>query len=404
MATITNKPKIVELMRHHFAWLCQSLNDLWTQKSLLYMVNCGTGALGWTKFFCKKCEKLETVSNACNNRNCPNCGSQKRALWAEKLSKKLLPVEHFHIVFTIPHEFNSLVFENQHGLLGLLMKASADTLMTFVKNKAEDKKAIPAFVQILHTWTQKLNLHYHVHILMANGYFLDNNWIKGKKGFLFSVRALGAVFKAKFLAGFECLVKEGAINGLTKDSAHATITLLNLPKKWNIYCSPPYNSIDTAIKYCARYANRIGISDSRILAASPDFVEFSCRKNQNEKDPIDTTKQDASKESKSPSGLCKLPTKEFLQRLFQHVLPKGFRKIRLYGLYANATTRLKIAQDIIRTKDKLDKFEQIILPAKRLCKACLEGEIKVYVHRIGLYAATRADNAERIRILYDNSS
>jgi len=343
--------KIVDLIALNLAYIFSVVHDFWRQKCILYMVYCCTGRLGSSSYVCEKCDNKVTVSNACNNRNCPNCGAKRRAQWTDKLAQKLLPTTHFHLVFTLPHQLNTVIYNNQQEMLDIFMDSVAETLSTFTKTKAKkdcggnSKNITPAFTQVLHTWTQKLELHYHIHVLMAGGCLANDKWVQSSDTFLFSICALGKVFKAKFLEKFESLIKAGSITTPGSEST-VSVTSYRLPKRWNVYCAAPYNKETTALKYFAAYMNRNGISDSRIISTLDQSIAFWCRRDRCEKDPKEPSQPNQNRK------ICTLSVQEFLRRFCLHILPYGFRKIRHYGLYASAASKAKIAAAIKSLKEQ----------------------------------------------------
>lgn len=235
----------------------------------------------------------------------------------------------------MPHELNSLVLNNQQHLLKLLCQTAANTLLKF----AHDEKYLggtPFLMTVLHTWTQELKYHPHVHCLISAGALSEDNkcWLEPKnKNFLFPIHALAKVFRGAFLAGLGKLINTGEVT-LNKQYHHTfgvSEFFSQLPEKWNVYCQPPYKNKDVAIKYFAQYTNRSGITESRITNVTETEIFIKPKR--------DNGEIDANKEKK----LITLPLIEFFKRFFLHILPKGFHRIRYYGLSSPRCSKEKIA-------------------------------------------------------------
>ncbi len=309
VSKIDKKVRIVDILRSYLCLISLITIDTWKLRILKTVAKCGTEELGGFCATCISCGYSITGGRHCNSRNCPNCGGNKRRIWSEKLADRILPTKHFHLVFTLPHQYNNLFAAHQTPLLNLLMISVREVLDTFVKRTFKGGKA--GYMMVLHTWNQELLPHYHVHVLITAGAISKSceTWIDSQKKFLFPVHALAKVFRATFK------------NKISKHFAHTNQILPSSPKKWNVYCKKPYNNEHTCIKYFALYCNRVAISDRRIVAVSYRNKEVSIAYKKTEK-----TK---------PSNTFNLSFRAFLTRFALHILPKGFSKIRYGGLYAN---------------------------------------------------------------------
>ena len=335
------------------------IEDSWSRKIFENIADCGSGRLGTTSYICSNCKALEIVNASCGSRNCPNCGGSARAKWVEDSSERLFPVKHFHAVFTLPHELNGLIALHKKTMLNLLINSVSETLMLFSK---ETFDGIPAFMMVLHSWTQKLEAHYHVHVLIASGTYSDGKWKEHKKKFLFPIRALSTMFRAKYLSKLSKKVIDSECSMFGK-------SIPTLPEKWNVYCAPPYSGADTAVKYFGQYANRVGISNSRILSVNDGMVEIAMKRDAGEKDPTSPPpKKDSSTKKKS----FEISEIEFVKRFCLHILPKGFCKIRYFGLYS---PRSKIREMVRSSLEKIkigNGLEISILTVKK-CGICKVG-------------------------------
>jgi hypothetical protein len=341
--------------------------DPWVRRIFRRIAECGSGELGTSTFFCTYCSKTETFGAGCGSRNCPSCGAAARANWVEKATERLFPVKHFHAVFTLPHQLNPLIAQHQRPLLDLLMKCVGATLSKFSEKTLRGK---PAFMMVLHTWTQTLEPHYHVHVLIAAGAFTNNKWKPHIKDFLFPIRALSNVFKAKFLEGLLSMIND------EKNPLHG-INLPILPRRWNVYCAAPYNGAQTAVKYFGKYANRVGISDSRILNVTETEITIALKRDKNDRDPETTT---SSRPNEKKERTLAMSVAEFISRFITHILPRGFCKIRYGGLYSG---RSKERAEIKETLDKGNvsaKSAPELNALANTCGACGVGQM-IFAHR-----------------------
>ena len=316
-----------EYLRHHHVGPTQ-----W--KALWAITHCRTAALGAQRYWCRRCGFERNVYHSCRNRHCPQCQTQASSAWAAARTAELLPVPYFHNVFTLPHQFNALVLyseRNRRALLNLLFEATSQTLMKFGRQELGGKIG---FTLVLHTWDQQLRPHFHLHALLASGALSADGtrWIAGGAKFLFPVRRLSVVFRAKFLDGVARLLEEEALD-LPPQLVHLSqperrrAWLRRLRRiRWVVYSKPPFAGPQKLVQYLARYTHRVGISNHRILACDNGQVTFSWR------DRGDGDR----KKTKS------LPAPEFIGRFLKHVLPDRLMRIRHYGLFANRDKRERL--------------------------------------------------------------
>jgi len=292
---------------------------------------CRTAALGYHLYQCsdEACAHIKYQYHSCRDRHCPNCGAMKKQEWIEARQQELLPVKYYHVVFTLPHELNSLVLGHRQLLFKLLFDASSQTLLTF----ARDPKyldAVPGIISILHTWGQQLSFHPHIHCIVSGGGITNNNtWKEAKKNsyrFLFPVKAMHTVYRAKFLQGLQQMMSKGEVVMADGTDGKWLINLL-YQKEWIVYAKAPFGGPHAVIEYLGRYTHKVAISNHRISSINEDgTVSF------NYKDYADGSKQ----KQMSLSG------SEFIRRFEQHILPKGFTKIRTYGYLANRNRHHRI--------------------------------------------------------------
>lgn len=295
-----------------------------------HIAECHTAALGGARCHCELCGKWFGVYHSCRDRHCPDCQGDRRHQWVQDRLADSLPVPYFHVVFTLPHQANTFLFNNPSSCLKLLFKCSADTLLGFAANP-KFLGAEPGITMILHTWGQKLNLHYHVHCIVTCGGLnqTESRWVSpSSDDFLFPVRAMGRVFRGKFLTGLDSLRRSDSFDECSDSDWTAFKKRLAGKKRWNIYAKPPYGKPENLIKYLAQYTNRVAITNGRILSYQHSKVLVKYKQYQKEKVLHRTMSIEDTK----------------LARLFlQHVLPKGFTRIRYCGFLANCKKRKMLA-------------------------------------------------------------
>lgn len=314
------------------------------------IVDCRTSALGGHKDKCDNCGHTEISYNSCRNRHCPKCQFLKKEKWIEARAEDLLPIQYFHVVFTIPAELKPLVLSNKKVMYDILFRSVSETLIRL----ADDPKHLGAhigFMAILHTWGQNLMDHPHVHSVVTGGGLSPegSSWISSKKKFFIPVNVMSELFKEKFRAylkrSYELgeLVFPGVIDYLKERHAFERLRRQLYHKKWVVYCKPPFNGVEGVFEYLSRYTHRIAISNNRILKIENGEVSFLWR---------DYSDGDKVK-------IMTLYALEFIRRFLLHILPGGFVKVRYYGLIANRNRKNNIAlcRDLlgtsqIETKDK----------------------------------------------------
>ena len=285
---------------------------------------CKSGKLGANACICGQCGHIEFHNNSCRNRNCPSCQAVKREIWIDNRSSEIIDASYYHVVFTLPHSLNDLIYANQSLLYPLFHKAVSATLLQL----SADKKflgATPGIIQVLHTWGQELNYHPHIHCIVTGaGLTKGLRFVKGRSGFFVPVRILSSVFRGKFLHELQKLLFSGRLNfphrlSHLKDPDEWARFVKKLYRKgWSPFIKETFKSFGNAVEYLGRYTHRIAISNSRIISVSEDCVSFRHR------DYRDGSIKTAT-----------IPGAEFIRRFLLHVLPKGFQKIRYYGFLNN---------------------------------------------------------------------
>jgi len=340
---------------------------------------CRTSALGGHKDECDTCEAIKISYNSCRNRHCPKCQCLEKERWLESRKQEVLPVNYFHVVFTKPSELSPLSLRNQAVCYSILFKASSETL----KELSGDTKhlgALPGYIGILHTWSQTLIHHPHIHYIVTGGGLSQDGkkWKPCKNDFFIHVNVLSRVFRGKYLYYLKKayqdgkLVFPGQIKDLASDKCFKNLLAELYKKEWVVYCKPPFKRSEDVIDYLGRYTHRVAITNNRIEDIEDGKVTFKYRDRQ-DNDKVKPMTLDAS---------------EFIRRFLYHILPDGFMKIRYYGLFSNRhkAGRLKTCRDILGVKQEESKhgyekesWEDLLYRITgvdpRLCPYCKKGRL-----------------------------
>jgi hypothetical protein len=295
---------------------------------------CRTAALGGHTEACADCGLVRCAYNSCRNRHCPKCQGQARAEWLAARQAELLPVQYFHVVFTLPVPVAEIAFHNKATVYAILLRTAAETLRTI----AADPKHLGAetgLVAVLHTWGQNLHHHPHVHcVVPGGGPSLDGTrWVACRAGFFLPVRVLSRLFRRLFLdalrAAFEVgeLGFFGALAGLAEPGAF-THRLRELRRvEWVVYAKPPFGGPQQVLAYLGRYTHRVAIANSRLVSTTDTAVAFRWKDYRHH----------------GKAKVMTLDADEFIRRFLMHTLPDGFHRIRHYGFLANRHRAAKLA-------------------------------------------------------------
>jgi hypothetical protein len=342
------------------------------------LTQCRTAALGGHLERCDQCGHTQIAYNSCRNRHCPKCQAAARAEWLAERAAELLPVEYFHVVFTLPEQLSPLALQNKRIIYGLLFKAASETLLEI----AADPRHLGAqigFLAVLHTWGQTLQQHPHLHcVVPGGGLSLDHSqWIACRKGFFLPVKVLSRLFRRKFTTqlrkAFEQqkLVCAGQLSQLGQKGRFETLLDELGRMEWVVYAKPPFGGPQRVLKYLARYTHRVAISNQRLLEFKDGRVTFSY-KDYAAGNVIKTMTLDAV---------------EFTRRFLLHVLPDGFVRIRSYGLLANRyrQEKLELCRRLIeQSRGEVSSAcseaarasqEQTVAPAAFRCPVCQQGRM-----------------------------
>lgn len=296
---------------------------------------CRTAALGGHVAACTKCDHQHIAYNSWSNRHCPKCQGVAAQDWMQARMEDLLPVEYFHVVFTLPAQIADIAYQNKAAVYGLLFKAAAQTLLTI----AADPKLLGAKIgmtSVLHTWGSAMTHHPHVHVIAPGGGLSrdGSRWIACRPGFFLSVKVLSRLFRRLFVEGLTRLHKAGKLkffSDLTKliDPDAFAAHLAPLRKtNWVVYARPPFGGPGAVLAYLSRYTHRVAISNHRLISDHANTVSFKWK--------------DYRIERGDRMKVMRLSTSEFIRRFLIHVLPSGFHRIRHTGFLANGVRRDRI--------------------------------------------------------------
>jgi hypothetical protein len=343
--------EVGELIRQHIDEIPEIVPNTWKRRAMYALARCRTAAMGGHIDQCDnpKCNKVHISYNSCRNRHCPKCQGHLREQWIQAREADLLNVKYFHVVFTLPHHLNELALEKPELIYRLLFK----TAWSLIKDFGYNPKLLGAkmgMIAVLHTWGQNLSLHPHLHcIIPAGGITKSGKWkqtsAKGK--YLFPIKEMKKVFRARFVA---VLRKETMLDKTLSEKLFA--------KHWVIYCEQPFYGPKQVIEYLGRYTHKIAISNSRIISVHNGQVIFRAKDYR----------------QKGKKVILQLSEKEFIRRFSLHILPKGFTRIRHYGLLSS--TNKKVCKLII--DEQLGSITLLGIEKKimhRFCPYCKKGTL-----------------------------
>jgi hypothetical protein len=298
---------------------------------------CRSAALGGHVERCEDCGHSRIAYNSCRNRHCPKCQGAAAKDWLAAREADLLPVGYFHVVFTLPAEIAPIAYQNKAVVYDLLFRTAAETLLTIAADPRHLGVRIGA-TAVLHSWGSTMTHHPHVHMIVpGGGISLDGtHWVRCKPGFLLPVRVLSRLFRRLFLAALTDahaagrLAFFGEIQDLHRREAFAAHLAPLKRKKWFVYTKPPFSGPEAVLAYLARYTHRVAISNSRLVALDERGVTFRYK--------------DYRHSRQARYRTMTLSADEFIRRFLLHVLPKGFHRIRHYGLLASASCKANIAR------------------------------------------------------------
>jgi hypothetical protein len=326
---------------------------------------CRSAKLGGHQLHCSQCETDVIAYNSCRNRHCPKCQASSAKRWLEARQTQLLPVDYYHVVFTLPAAISQLAFYNKADMYGLLMKAAARTLATI----AGDPKHLGAHIgttMVLHTWGSAMVHHPHVHCIVPGGGIKngEQQWQACKKGFFLHVRVLSRLFRRLFVEGLRALFKRkrllffGEVSELEDADTFAKWCTQQQNRDWVVYAKKPFAGPKAVLAYLARYTHRVAISNSRLRDINDQHVTF--------------TYKDYRRKGNNQHKTMQLDTDEFIRRFMLHVLPSGFHRIRHFGLLASRPKMALARQllDVTAPEVKVTSEKEDVEPAVFNCRKC----------------------------------
>ena len=286
------------------------------RKVMAAILFCRTAHLGGHSEVCSHCAVIRNSYNSCRNRHCPKCQTMTKEDWLEKRKQELLPCGYFHMVFTIPHDLNPIILSNRKVFLSCLFQAVRNTLLSFAADPQWKLEGKPGMLTILHTWSQTLIDHFHIHCLIPAGVLsLDGRrWNPSNDKFLFRVQSLAKEFKKQFLS----MITASLTPGVTPVNSAGLLQQAG-KKDWIVYAKKPFSGPEQVLEYLGRYTHRIAIANHRVKSIDKGEITFSYRDRQHSNTLKEMT----------------LSAMEFIRRFLLHVLPFRFMKIRYYGFLAN---------------------------------------------------------------------
>jgi len=347
----------------------QNQYHLWAEhkKIVSDLLNCRTAQLGGHIQRCDSCGAVRITYHSCRNRHCPKCQHMPRERWLEKRKDEILPLSYFHVVFTLPHELNTIILNNKKLMLNCLFTAASKTLLTFGKNQLN---GTPGFLAILHSWDQKLKAHFHLHCLVAGGVVsMDKKrFISCPGDYLFNQQALSLVFRGKFIQRMSLACRKGQLKLAGHTYKRVKNTLFT--KTWVVSVRDPVKRPEHVLEYLARYTHRVAIANTRIKSLKDGMVTF--------------TAKNRKKNCIEPVTISAV---EFIRRFLLHSLPKGFVRIRHYGFLANRNrrTNLQVIRKLLKLPTELLKIqaslEEMMLQLTGIdittCPCCKKGQMQL---------------------------
>lgn len=314
---------------------------------------CRSVELGGHVLCCKRCAQIQIAYNSCRNRHCPKCQASAAKRWLEARQSELLPVEYYHVVFTLPSCISDIAYQNKSTIYHMLFKAASETLQTI----AGDPKHLGARIgvtMVLHTWGSALTHHPHVHCIIPGGGFScdGQSWVACRRGFFLPVLVLSRLFRRLFLEKLNAAYKAGNLHffgqykPLADPLCFADYLKPTRQQDWYVYAEKPFAGPEAVLAYLSRYTHRVAIANSRLLAINKQDVTFKYK--------------DYRLKKGHQQQIMTLATDEFIRRFLIHVLPSGFHRIRHYGLFANAARakHLLKARELLSVKTPAAKSDE----------------------------------------------
>ena len=341
------------------------------EKAVESIIPCRAKKLGEHVKRCTSCGSNQQAYNPCRNRHCPKCQFVKQEQWADKLAHNLLPCKYFHVVFTLPEELRGLVFYNKEVCYSLLFKASSGALLQATSNP-DFLGARSGALAVLHTWTQTLLFHPHIHMLVPAGGLSEDGmeWKSSRKKFFLPAKVLSRIFRGTMVKLLEGAVEEGTINLPHTIPVFSELKDKLYKKDWNVHLEKAFRGVNSVLKYLGRYTHRVAIANSRLVSISESNVSFRYKDNK----------------GRGRKKVMTLQTNGFIRRFLQHVLPRNFYKIRYIGILAPVNSKTKKEQclaligketyiPVLEGLNAMEVVEAIKQSGPFICPKCRKGRM-----------------------------
>lgn len=368
----SRRPTVADVIDLHGVAYTRDYHPSRDQRRVLdKLAACRTARLGGHRFRCDRCGHEKIVYNSCRNRHCPRCQAQARANWLRAKEDDLLPVPYFHVVFTLPEAIGPVALQNKRVVYDLLFQAASQTLAIIAKDPQHLGAKIGTLA-VLHTWGQNLLHHPHLHCVVPGGGLSPDGsqWIACRRHFFLPVRVLGAFFRGRFLRLLQKaydqkrLCFHGQLASLAQHDRWRRFLAPLRQQSWVVYAKPPFGGPRQVLRYLASYTHRVAISNGRIVSVDNGKVRFRWKDYRRGHE----------------WRVMTLDAQEFLRRFLLHIFPKGFQRIRSYGLLANRVRRLKLAQcrSLLQvTCPEVETNDEESTESAILCPICRQGHLHI---------------------------
>ena len=348
-------PEVADIFRLYGKTYQDTHPVFYEQKKVMYHIQvCRSAVLGGHIEQCNRCGLERNAYNSCRDRHCPKCQTLVKEQWINDRRAEVLPCGYFHLVFTLPHKLNPIILCNKRVTLNILFTAVKETLQAFAKDPNWHLHGKLGFIAVLHTWSQKLVDHFHLHCLIPAGVlsFTKDSWIPANESVLFRVESLAKEFKKRYLDYLTTAYRKGELifpgDTVKFESPQGFAQLLEslLEATWIAYAKRPFAGPEQVLDYLGRYTHRVAITNNRIISILNGTVTFTYRDRQdhNTIKPMDLTAD------------------EFIRRFLLHILPRGFMKIRYFGFLAHTNKKQAVAliRRLLEDTTNLEKTKETI--------------------------------------------
>ena len=365
--------RVADVFRAHWDdYLRDHSVPAFQQVAIRHILLCRTPALGGHLWQCATCGHQAVLYNSCRDRHCPTCQGAAREEWLAKRMKELLPVPYFHVVFTLPHDLNPLIRHNRETLIDLFFREVNATFQEFSIDPQWRLEGQLGFIAILHTWTQELREHLHLHCAVPGGAWRNDTktWVSSKRNWLFRESSLADRFRTRYLCAVTRLLNKNKLILPEAPEDWSAVCTRLAQTKWVVYAKMPFAGPRQVFEYLGRYTHKVAISDYRILTMENGTVTFRYR---------DRAAGDIEKETT-------LPAADFIRRFLLHILPPGLQKIRFFGWMGRNVRKGNLSLIRQALGVPMPRPEAPTLPPSPTCSSCGKSDMI----RIGMIEKARA--------------